>query len=82
MHLGSIRILVQDSSDWVWRNVRMRTTNASPITLRAPLEMCAEVGTLVFRMVFRAGRGPCTEGKDLCDVDGMGAASSGIRLGM
>jgi hypothetical protein len=51
MHLGSIRILAHDSSDWVWRNVRMRTTNASPITLWAPLGRCAEVGTLVFRMV-------------------------------
>ena len=82
MHLGSIRILVQDSSDWVWRNVRTRTMNASPITLRAPLGICAEVGTLVFRMVSRVGRGPCTEGKDLCDFDGAGAASSGTMLGV
>ena len=44
--------------------------------------MCAEVGTLVFRMVVRAGNGRCTEGKDLCDFDGAGAASSGTMLGV
>ncbi len=86
MHLGSIQILVQDSSDWVLRNFHMRITNASLNTLWAPSGMCTKVGTLVvrlvFRMVFRAGIGPCTVGKNLCNVDSAGAASSGIAFGV
>ncbi len=75
MHLGNIRILVQDSSDWVWRKVHMRITNVSMITLQAPLGMCAKVGTMVFRMVFRVVSGPCMEGEELCGLNGQGTTS-------